>query len=279
MSYSPYLGSHGEDWEDLIDWTGQYYDPIFEGNGSPTSEQQHASAPSLSSSSGDGMQGRPPRGRKKGLTAEGRRHAALMRIVGACTNCQRGKRKCNSGTPCKPCLEHYKGDLIKHPCRNLLLTKLSDTFLSDRLGWHPTARSPESIAAPNRFDIATDMEYTIPVILGFGPPLTVPVYAVQLEDKRPLVHMHAIHSILMATRAIIVDITHARRTTRGVIHRRISRSTAGHGYTPRHASHTLLSRISPLPLPHTDTPGHIQSQHPSQTAPQHRVSSAHNSVP
>jgi hypothetical protein len=90
----------------------------------------------------EGGQGRALRGRKKALTPDQRSHAALMRIVGACSNCQRRKEKCDPGTPCKSCLVHYKGDLVQHPCRDRLLSDLSKAFLSERLGWHPTVRSP-----------------------------------------------------------------------------------------------------------------------------------------
>lgn len=148
----------------------------------------------LAPTSTDGIQGRTPRGRKKGLTAEQRRHAALMRIVGACTNCQRGKRKCDEGTPCKPCLEHYKGDLVNHPCRDRLLTNLSDAFLSERLGWHPTSRSLESFTAPSGFNVLTDITCTIPLLFGFGSPLLVAVNPLQLDDSRTLVHDHIVYS-------------------------------------------------------------------------------------
>ncbi|CAO2648909.1 Nn.00g098580.m01.CDS01 [Neocucurbitaria sp. VM-36] len=148
----------------------------------------------LAPTSTEGMQGRTPRGRKKGLTAEQRSHAALMRIVGACSNCQRRKEKCDPGTPCKSCLEHYKGDLVKHPCRDRLLSDLSSAFLSDRLGWHPTARSVESFVAPSHFNIHSGITYTIPLNFGFGPALSLPVNALQVEETHPLVHKHIIYS-------------------------------------------------------------------------------------
>ncbi|KAJ4370681.1 hypothetical protein N0V83_005202 [Neocucurbitaria cava] len=148
----------------------------------------------LAPTSSEGLQGRTPRGRKKGLTAEQRSHAALMRIVGACSNCQKRKEKCDPGTPCKSCLEHYKGDLVKHPCRDRLLSDLSRAFLSDRLGWHPTARSLESFLAPSLFNIHTGITYTIPLNFGFGPALPVSVHALQLEDTHPLVHKHIIYT-------------------------------------------------------------------------------------
>ncbi|KAI8935905.1 hypothetical protein NX059_007416 [Plenodomus lindquistii] len=148
----------------------------------------------LAPRSTDGMSGRTPRGRKKGLTAEQRRHAALMRIVGACTNCQRGKRKCDEGTPCKPCIEHYKGDLVNHPCRDRLLTNLSDAFLSDRLGWHPTARSLQSFTDPSGFSVSTNEIYTIPLLFGFGPALLVPVHPLHLGNDQTLVHDHIVYS-------------------------------------------------------------------------------------
>lgn len=58
-----------------------------------------------------------PRGRRKALTAEQRSHAALMRVLGACLNCKTRKEKCDTETPCKPCLDHFKGDLASYPCR------------------------------------------------------------------------------------------------------------------------------------------------------------------
>lgn len=148
----------------------------------------------LAPTSTEGLQGRTPRGRKKGLTAEQRSHAALMRIVGACSNCQRRKEKCDPGTPCKSCLEHYKGDLVKHPCRDRLLSDLSNAFLSDRLGWHPTARSLASFIAPQGFNISTGITYRIPLDFGFGPSLPVSVNALHVEDHHALVHKHVIYS-------------------------------------------------------------------------------------
>lgn len=148
----------------------------------------------LAPTSTEGLQGRTPRGRKRGLTPEQRLHAALMRIVGACSNCKLRKEKCDPGTPCKSCLEHYKGDLIKHPCRDRLLRDLSNTFLSDRFGWHPTTRPLEAFVAPSGFNISTGITYTIPLNFGFGPPLPVPVHALQVEDRHPLLHRHIIYS-------------------------------------------------------------------------------------
>lgn len=150
----------------------------------------------LAPTSTEGLQGRTPRGRKRGLTAEQRQHAALMRIIGACTNCQKGKRKCDAGTPCKPCLEHYKGDLVNHPCRDRLLSDLSSAFFSDRLGWHPTARSLESFAVPNGFKVSPDITYKILLSFGFGTPLQVPVHALQFEDSSAptLTHSHVVYS-------------------------------------------------------------------------------------
>ena len=148
----------------------------------------------LAPTSTEGLQGRTPRGRKKGLTPEQRTHAALMRIVGACSNCKLRKEKCDPGTPCKSCLEHYKGDLVKHPCRDRLLSDLSSVFLSDRFGWHPTVRSLDAFVDPSSFNISTGITYTIPLDFGFGPSLALPVYAVQVENLHPLIHEHIIYS-------------------------------------------------------------------------------------
>jgi hypothetical protein len=168
---------------------------------SPTSEsygwvsyQPNPLTNSLVPTSTEGQPGRASRGRKKGLTAEQRSHAALMRIVGACSNCKQRKEKCDPGTPCRACLEHYKGDLINHPCRDHSLSNLSKAFLSDQLGWHPTARSLQSFVAPSKLNISTSITYTVPLNFGFGPAFPVSVHALQLTDNNPLVHEHIIYS-------------------------------------------------------------------------------------
>ncbi|KAE8866131.1 hypothetical protein PTNB29_03278 [Pyrenophora teres f. teres] len=148
----------------------------------------------LAPTSTEGMAGRALRGRKKALTAEQRSHAALMRIVRACSNCQRRKEKCDPGTPCKACVEYYKGDLVNHPCRDHTLSDLSAAFLSDRLGWHPTDRPVESFIPSGDFIISTDFAYTVPLNFGFGPTFPVLVHAVKVKDNRRLVHEHIIYA-------------------------------------------------------------------------------------
>ncbi|KAG9196333.1 hypothetical protein G6011_01454 [Alternaria panax] len=148
----------------------------------------------LAPTSTEGIPGRAPKGRKRALTAEQRRHAALMRIVGACSNCQRRKEKCDPGTPCRACLEHYKGDLVNHPCRDHTLIDLSAAFLSDRLGWHPTTRPLESFVPAGNSEISKGVTYTLPLNFGFGPTFPVSVHAVQINDDNPLVHEHIIYS-------------------------------------------------------------------------------------
>jgi hypothetical protein len=148
----------------------------------------------LAPTSTEGSQGRSARGRKKGLTAEQRSHAALMRIIGACGNCQKRKEKCDPGTPCRSCLEHYKGDLINHPCRDRVLSDQSSAFLSGGLGWHPTPRSLESFVSPNSFSSLSDDTYTIPLNFGFGPSLGMSVYALHIEETGALVHEHVVYS-------------------------------------------------------------------------------------
>jgi hypothetical protein len=146
----------------------------------------------LAPTSTEGLPGRASRGRKKGLTAEQRSHAALMRIVGACSNCKQRKEKCDPGTPCRACLEHYKGDLVNHPCRDHVLSNLSKAFLSSH--WHPTARSLESFVAPEDFNVSTGITYTVPLHFGFGPAFPVSVHALQLKSNEPLVHEHIIYT-------------------------------------------------------------------------------------
>jgi hypothetical protein len=92
---------------------------------SPTSAQSYdwATMPMFSQSgrSAPASDPRPQihvaKGRKKALDPEQRKEAASMRIVGVCANCKKRKEKCDSKTPCKSCIKHYKDDLKDHPCR------------------------------------------------------------------------------------------------------------------------------------------------------------------
>lgn len=144
-------------------------------------------------SSGD-AQGRVPKGRKKGLDPKQRSEAALMRIIGSCSNCKKRKEKCDPGTPCRSCLKHYKGDLVNNPCRNHALANLTEAFLSNRHGWHPTNRSLTSCIGAAGFKISSDITYKIPLHFGFGLPLTLEVNPVFLANGNALVHEHLVYS-------------------------------------------------------------------------------------
>ncbi|KAH4818991.1 hypothetical protein HBH61_037760 [Parastagonospora nodorum] len=168
---------------------------------SPTSEglgwvayQMNTSTNRLAPTTMEGAQGRNPRGRKKGLTTEQRTHAALMRIIGACANCQKRKEKCDPGTPCRSCLDHYKGDLVNHPCRDRVLSDQASAFLSEGLGWHPTARTLESFLAPGSYQILSNVTHTIPLYFGFGPELSVPVHPLHIEVGQQYLHEHSIYT-------------------------------------------------------------------------------------
>ncbi|KAF2810074.1 uncharacterized protein BDZ99DRAFT_442559 [Mytilinidion resinicola] len=115
-----------------------------------------------------------------------------MRVVKACSNCKRRKERCDPGIPCKSCIEHYKGDLVNHPCRERSLADLSTVFLSERLGWHPTARTPEFFLFPSNFTVS-DYTLTIPINLGFGPSLQRTVRIVHPNDMNRLVHEHTVY--------------------------------------------------------------------------------------
>jgi hypothetical protein len=158
------------------------------------SYQMNTQTNRLAPTSTEGAQGRTARGRKKGLTAEQRSHAALMRIIGACGNCQKRKEKCDPGTPCKSCLEHYKGDLINHPCRDRVLSDQSSAFLSGGLGWHPTDRPLETFLGLDKFNTLHASTYTIPLNFGFGPPLALPVHPLHIDDSQSHLHEHVIYS-------------------------------------------------------------------------------------
>ncbi|KAF2128933.1 hypothetical protein P153DRAFT_265343, partial [Dothidotthia symphoricarpi CBS 119687] len=133
-------------------------------------------------------------GRKRVLTVEQRSYAAWMRVAGTCSNCERREVRCDPGIPCKSCIEHYREDLVNHPCRDSTLSDLYATFLSNRLRSHPSFQSLESFVLADGLEISTGITYTIPLNIGFGPALDVSVHAVQLKDDHPLIHEHIIYS-------------------------------------------------------------------------------------
>lgn len=116
-----------------------------------------------------------------------------MRVVGACANCKKRKERCDKGIPCRSCLNHFKGNLIRHPCRGHNLSNLSKAFLSERLGWHPTARALESFL-PHDFAVSNNITYIIPINLGFGPDLHIPVHALHVKGQGTLCHEHIVYS-------------------------------------------------------------------------------------
>ncbi|KAF2645924.1 hypothetical protein P280DRAFT_513799 [Massarina eburnea CBS 473.64] len=142
----------------------------------------------------DGSRGRRSRGRIGALTLEQRTHAALMRRAGSCYNCRKRKERCDPGTPCQNCLDYFKGDLVNHPCRETRISDLCNAFLSERLGWHPTERLIDSFVGHRNYHISLDFTYHIPLSFGFGPPLVLPVHAINVEDELPLCHDHIVYS-------------------------------------------------------------------------------------
>lgn len=142
----------------------------------------------------DGPHTRVAKGRKKGLDPTQRKEAALMRIIGSCSNCRKRKEKCDSGTPCKSCLKHYKGDLINHPCRNHALANLSEAFLSNRHSWHPTNRTLQDCMRTIDYRISTDITYKIPLHFGFGLPMSLEVHPVLVNHQLPCAHEHLVYS-------------------------------------------------------------------------------------
>ncbi|OCK82845.1 hypothetical protein K432DRAFT_250144, partial [Lepidopterella palustris CBS 459.81] len=136
--------------------------------------------------------GRRQRGRIRALTQDQRKNAALMRVVKACSNCRRRKERCDPGIPCRSCIEHYKSDLVYHPCREKLLADLTMVFLSERTGWHPTARTLDSFLGRSDYTIS-GMTYTVPLSLGFGPYIHRTVHHVRPADSSALYHQHIIY--------------------------------------------------------------------------------------
>ncbi|KAL5384819.1 hypothetical protein PMIN02_009123 [Paraphaeosphaeria minitans] len=135
---------------------------------------------------------RRQRGRVGALTAQQRSHAALMRLVGSCSNCKKRKEKCDPGTPCRSCIDHYKVDLVNHPCRDRLVSGLASVFLAERHGWHPTARPIE--ASFGAYHVLPG-SHSIPIIFGFGSVLHVPVALIRLDNHTgPLLHAHTVYA-------------------------------------------------------------------------------------
>ncbi|KAJ4301006.1 hypothetical protein N0V90_003095 [Kalmusia sp. IMI 367209] len=141
----------------------------------------------------EGGRGRRQRGRVGALTAQQRSHAALMRLIGSCSNCKKRKEKCDPGIPCKSCLDHFKGDLVNHPCRDRLLSDLAGVFFTERHGWHPTARALE--ACVGNYQVQPGFPFSVPIIFGFGSALNIPVCTIQFDNAdTALYHEHIIYS-------------------------------------------------------------------------------------
>jgi hypothetical protein len=158
------------------------------------SYQRDAKKNKLVPSSIDGNVGRRQKGRTTGLSTEGRKKAAAIRAIGACSNCQKRKDSCDDGFPCKSCLRYYKGGLINFPCRGRRLSDLWKTFLSDDMAWHPTARPIESFLGPNLFSVSRDITHTLPLTFGFGPALDVSIHPLQVGEINALYHNHIVYS-------------------------------------------------------------------------------------
>lgn len=115
-----------------------------------------------------------------------------MRHVGSCSNCKKRKEKCDPGTPCKSCIEHFGSDLVNHPCRDRLISGLASVFLAERHGWHPTTKAIEAYSGTYQTSSQT---YSIPIIFGFGSTLHVPVSLISFaDDSANLFHQHTIYS-------------------------------------------------------------------------------------
>lgn len=159
-----------------------------------TMQMDSSSGRMAASTTPDGPQTRLAKGRKKALDPMQRKEAALMRIIGSCSNCRKRKEKCDSGTPCKSCLKHYKGDLVNHPCRNHALVNFSRAFLSNKHGWHPTQRTVQSCMQNSEVIISTDITYRIPLHFGFGLPMYLDVHPVEMSSNQPVVHEHLVYA-------------------------------------------------------------------------------------
>ncbi|GME52171.1 hypothetical protein GTA08_BOTSDO02974 [Neofusicoccum parvum] len=118
--------------------------------------------------------GKRPRGRKNPLTPEQKKHAALMRRVKACESCRLRKEKCDPGIPCKACIEHFRTDLVRTPCRGKTLEDLASAMLS------------------GAYTISSEVSF-VNLTLGFGPPLLRQVRRVVPTHPDQLIHNHIVY--------------------------------------------------------------------------------------
>ncbi|TID27410.1 c6 finger domain-containing protein [Venturia nashicola] len=81
------------------------------------------------SSPGPGVGKKSTRGRTGPLGVNNRRTTSEMRKLKACDNCRHRKTKCDTGFPCRACINYYKGDLVRHPCRGVHLDHVADKIL------------------------------------------------------------------------------------------------------------------------------------------------------
>jgi len=107
----------------------------------------HGQPNTLNAGKTEAGNGKPLRGRKKALTAEQRRNAAAMRLIGACQNCQSlnlkvpyvqlifplftNQLQCNASYPCGSCIKRNaeQEELPSEACRRLKIADHTEGFL------------------------------------------------------------------------------------------------------------------------------------------------------
>ncbi|KAI9658805.1 MAG: hypothetical protein M1831_003831 [Alyxoria varia] len=133
---------------------------------------------------------RPGRQVGSKLPEDKREKAALMRLIGACDYCRNGRRACDPGTPCKPCILHYGASVLDspHQCRRNVVDTLMSRILCEDIKWHPQPRLITDFFGPRV--LVTDYHQPIPIIMGFGPPFRREVRVLKVENPSLLFHDH-----------------------------------------------------------------------------------------
>ncbi|KAL9048026.1 MAG: hypothetical protein Q9162_007885 [Coniocarpon cinnabarinum] len=143
---------------------------------------------------------KPGRARGSKLPEEKRQKVAKMRKVGACKYCKDGRRGCDPGTPCKPCIQHFGSTVLEQPnhCRKDIIADLCGQILSPVCKWHPHPRALSDFFG--RDFRVTDWCYDVPIQFGFGPCLRCPVLVVTTSQASLLRHQHVAYSSPLSTR-------------------------------------------------------------------------------
>ncbi|KAB8337082.1 hypothetical protein FH972_021386 [Carpinus fangiana] len=129
--------------------------------------------------------------RKGPLEAGAKKKAGKMRSVGACKFCRDHKRSCALETPCVACIQTYGSDILHHPCRDSLAECITHVSMHDDAKWYPSGRSLSDFHLTPSM---TNKTHRIPIVLAFGPPMSVNVRVFQAQSEASVRHRHVVQT-------------------------------------------------------------------------------------